>query len=288
MRTLKTSMLPTFRTRRRAALTVATTISASIVLAGCTAPAEPTTGHDHATTISHVHAIVPNPAEDGYLLGAHDGIYTATSDGEIGSRIETTDFDAMGLITVGDALLASGHPGPTTPPELGSPNLGIIRSDDSARSWTPVSFTGEKDFHVLAAGKNDTLYGIASDSAELLRTDDLGETWSPVGEILAFSLVLDNAGQLIAATPDGLQISTDEGATFAPLNDAPALYLLAVSPDGKQLVGVGRGGQIWGSTGSNAEWVPAGVTHGSAQALATTNDGAILVFDDSGLTAIDN
>ena len=258
------------------------------MLAGCTAPAEPTPGHDHATTISHVHAIVPNPAEDGYLLGAHDGIYTATSDGEVGSRIETTDFDAMGLITVGDALLASGHPGPTTPPELGSPNLGIIRSDDSARSWTPVSFTGEKDFHVLAAGKNDTLYGIASDSAELLRTDDLGETWSPVGEILAFSLVLDNAGQLIAATPDGLQISTDEGATFAPLNDAPALYLLAVSPDGKQLVGVGRGGQIWGSTGSNAEWVPAGVTHGSAQALATTNDGAILVFDDSGLTAIDN
>ena len=63
---------------------------------------------------------------------------------------------------------------------------------------------------------------------------------------------------------------------------------LAVSPDGKQLVGVGRGGQIWASTGSNAEWVPAGVTHGSAQALATTNDGAILVFDDSGLTAIDN
>ncbi|WP_315072344.1 hypothetical protein [uncultured Microbacterium sp.] len=59
-----------------------------------------------------------------------------------------------------------------------------------------------------------------------------------------------------------------------------------VSPDGKQLVGVGRGGQIWASTGSNAEWVPAGVTHGSAQALATTNDGDILVFDDSGLAAI--
>lgn len=187
-------------------------------------------------------------------------------------------------------MTLSSRPGiPDRPrPRTRLPNLGIIRSDDSARSWTPVSFTGEKDFHVLAAGKNDTLYGIASDSAELLRTDDLGETWSAVGEILAFSLVLDNAGQLIAATPDGLQISTDEGATFAPLNDAPALYLLAVSPDGKQLVGVGRGGQIWGSTGSNAEWVPAGVTHGSAQALATTNDGAILVFDDSGLTAIDN
>lgn len=286
MRTLKKLTLPTFRQRHRAALTLSTTIAASIVLAGCAAPAEPTTGHDHAASISHVHAIVPNPSEDGYLLGAHDGIYTATPDGEVGSRIETTDFDAMGLITVGDALLASGHPGPTTAPELGSPNLGIIRSDDSARSWTPVSFTDEKDLHVLAVGKNDTLYGIASDSAELLRTDDLGETWSAVGEILAFSLVIDSEGQLIAATPDGVQISTDEGTTFTPLNEAPALYLLAVSPDGKRLVGVGRGGQIWASTGSKAEWVPAGVTHGSAQALATTNDGDILVFDDSGLAAI--
>ena len=97
MRTLKKSMLPIVRTRRRAAFTISATIAASIVLAGCTAPAEPTTGHDHATSISHVHAIVPNPSEDGYLLGAHDGIYTATPDGEVGSRIETTDFDAMGL-----------------------------------------------------------------------------------------------------------------------------------------------------------------------------------------------
>ncbi|GAA1206318.1 F510_1955 family glycosylhydrolase [Microbacterium sp.] len=286
MRTLKNFTLPTSRLRRRGALTIATTIAASIVLAGCTAPAEPTTGHDHATTIEHVHAIVPDPSGDGYLLGAHDGIYTATLDGEIGDRVQNTDFDAMGLTAIGDTLIASGHPGRTTAPELGSPNLGIIRSDDSARSWSPVSLTGEKDFHALAAGPDESLYGLASDSIELLRSDDTGQTWSPAGEVVAVNLAIDAAGQLFAATPDGLQVSADEGATFTTVNDAPLLYLLAASPDSKRLVGVGNGGQIWVRPASGAEWVPAGTTHGSAQAITITNGGDILVFDQSGLTAL--
>ncbi|EYT59076.1 hypothetical protein [Microbacterium sp. UCD-TDU] len=267
-------------------LTIATTIAASIVLVGCTAPAEPTTGHDHATTIEHVHAIVPDPSGDGYLIGAHDGIYTATIDGEIGDRVQNTDFDAMGLTAIGDTLIASGHPGQATAPELGSPNLGIIRSDDSARSWSPVSLTGEKDFHVLAAGPDESLYGIASDSIELLRSDDIGQTWSPAGEILAVSLVVDAAGQLIAATPDGLKVSTDAGSSFSPVSNAPLLYLLAASPDGQRLVGAGSGGEIWARSASDGEWRTVGTSHGSAQAITITNDGYMLVFDQSGLTAL--
>ena len=286
MRTLTNSTLPATRPRRRATLTIATALAASIGLAGCTAPAEPTTGHDHATTIDHAHAIVPDPTGDGFLLGTHDGIYTATLDAEIGERVNNTDFDAMGLTAIGNALIASGHPGRTTAPELGSPNLGIIRSDDSAQSWTPVSFTGEKDFHVLTAGPDETLYGIASDSIELLRSDDIGQTWSPAGEVVAVSLVIDATGRLIAATPDGLQVSADDGATFTTLNEAPPLYLLAASPDSKRLVGVGSGGQIWTRAASTAEWVPAGTPHGSAQAITVTNDGDILVFDDSGLSVL--
>ena len=70
------------------------------------------------------------------------------------------------------------------------------------------------------------------------------------------------------------------------MNDAPLLYLLAASPDSKRLVGVGNGGQIWVRPASGAEWVPAGTTHGSAQAITITNGGDILVFDQSGLTAL--
>lgn len=286
MRTLTNFTTPPLRRRRRTLQAIATAFVASLVLSGCTAPALPTTGDDHAATIEHVHAIVPDPSGDGYLLGAHDGIYIATLDGEVGNRIQNTGFDAMGLTAVGGALIASGHPGRTTAPELGSPNLGIIRSDDSARSWTPVAFTGEKDFHVLAVDPNESLYGIASDSIELLRSDDIGQTWTPVGKIVAVSLVIDATGQLIAATPDGLQTSADEGATFTTLNDAPMLYLLAASPDSNRLVGVGNGGQIWVRPAADAEWSAVGTAHGSAQAITITNDGDILIFDDSGLTAL--
>jgi len=58
-------------------------------------------------------------------------------------------------------------------------------------------------------------------------------------------LVVDALGQLIAATPDGLQFSADGRATFAARSGSPPLYLLAASPDGTRLVGVGSGGQIW-------------------------------------------
>lgn len=299
MRTLITLPLPSAHSRRRITATRAlaaralrrslttVTIASGLLLAGCAAAPQPTTGPDHASDVEHVHAIVPSPSEDGFLLGTHDGIYPATASGELGPRINNVDFDAMGLTTTGDILIASGHPGPTTPAELGSPNLGIIRSDDSAQTWTPVTFTGEKDFHVLTASPDGTLYGIASDSIELLRSDDTGNTWTPVGDgILAFSLVVDNAGQLIAATPDGLQISEDEGETFTASVDSPPLYLLAASPDGTRQVGVGRGEQIWARSTAAGEWTEAGVTHGTAQAITITNGGDLLVFDDSGLTAI--
>lgn len=283
---LPSSRLSCSRAARRGVTGIVAVVATAALVTGCASAAEPTTGHDHATTVDHVHAIVPDPSGGGFLLGTHTGIYTATVDGELGARVETTDFDAMGLTAVGDALLASGHPGPMTPAELGSPNLGIIRSDDSAQSWSPVTFTGEKDFHILAAASDDTLYGIASDSIELLRSDDLGATWAPAGEILAFSLVIDAAGQLIAATPDGLQLSTDGGATFLAQSDAPPIYLLAASPDGARLVGVGSGGQIWTATDVNGKWTAVGTTHGSAQAVTITNEGDIMIFDDSGLAAL--
>lgn len=263
------------------------TVIVGLALTGCAATAEPTTGHDHATDLDHVHAIVADPGGDGFLVGAHDGIYPATRDAELGERLATIDFDAMGLTAVGDVLIASGHPGPTTPAELGSPHLGIIRSDDGARSWSPVTFTGEKDFHVLAATPEGTLYGIATDSIELLRSDDRGETWTPVGDgILAFSLVADVSNRLLASTPDGVQVSSDGGQTFAPLDGAPALYLLAASPNGQNLVGVGAGDQIWTSTASSSDWTQAASTHGSAQAITITDDAEILVFDDSGLSLV--
>lgn len=131
-----------------------------LFLAGCAAAELPSTGSDHAATaVAHVHAIVPAPDYDGFLLGTHEGIYAATPDGQLGSRAGNYGFDAMGLTAIDDTLIASGHPARDTPVELGAVNLGIIRSRDGGTTWDPVAFTGEKDFHTLAAAPDGTLYG---------------------------------------------------------------------------------------------------------------------------------
>ena len=271
----------------RRALTVgAVAFIAALSLASC-ASTPPSTGTDHAAPIQHVHGIIANPSGDGFLLGTHEGIFTATNDGELGARVPGADFDAMGLTAVGDTLLASGHPGRSTPPELGSPNLGIIRSTDNAQTWSPVAFTGEIDFHVLTAGPDGSVYGIASDGAGLLVSKDSGGAWTSANDSLfALSLTVDATGRLIASTPDGIKVSSDAGATFSLWEDAPLLAAISVSPDHTRLVGVGSGGRIWVTTTDTNTWVEAAMAHGTAQAVAITNAGVLLVFDDSGLSSL--
>lgn len=261
----------------------------ALMLTGCTATAPPSTGADHtaATATAHVHAIVPDPNGDGFLLGTHEGLYAATADGQLGTRVGSYGFDAMGLTAVDDDLIASGHPARGTPAELGDGNLGIIRSGDGGTTWEPVAFTGEKDFHVLAAGPDGTLYGQETGNALIMASADRGVTWSPTGAtLLIFGLVVDAAGRIIVTTPDGPQVSTDGGATFDPLPGAPNLYPIANSPNHQQLIGVDNKGTIWASTSGDPSWENVGTVHGSAQAITVTDAGDILVVDDSGLSRV--
>jgi hypothetical protein len=236
---------------------------------------------------SHVHAIVPDPERDGFLLGTHDGIFAASADGELLSRVGAYGFDAMGLTVVGEDLIASGHPRPDTPTELGDHNLGIIRSADAGESWEPVAFTGEKDFHALAAGGDGTVYGLATDAIDILASTDGGDSWAPTGgQLMAVGLVVTSGGNVVAATPDGLRVSTDGARSFQPWPGAPMLYALSVSPNGELIAGVDADEKIWVHAVGASAWNEVGTVHGAAQATAITDTGSILVADDSGLTLL--
>jgi photosystem II stability/assembly factor-like uncharacterized protein len=276
--------------RLRAAVAVAAV--ATLTLTACTAT---TVGGDHssATTASddhssapstHVHAIVTDPATGTTILGTHDGLLPVDADGGIGDPIGGYEFDAMGLAVTGDAFVASGHPGANTPAEWGSPHLGIIRSDDAGQTWSPIAYTSEKDFHALTAGPDGTLYGLATDEPAVLTSTDGGTTWTMVGEnTSAYALTVNDAGTVYATTPGGVLFSVDGAATFAPVADAPALYLLAASPDHSTLVGVDVEGTIWTSADAAATWTEVGSAFGQAQAVAITSSGEIAVADDSGV-----
>ncbi|WP_229382214.1 WD40/YVTN/BNR-like repeat-containing protein [Microbacterium schleiferi] len=274
------------RTYLRAANT-GLALSGLLLLAGCATAEPPSTGIVHAAPAAHVHAIVSNPEGDGFLLGTHDGIFAASAEGKLLSRVGGYGFDAMGLTLLGEDLIASGHPGSNTPAELGDQNLGIIRSTDAGESWEAVTFTGEKDFHALTASSDGTVYGLATDAIDLLASTDMGDSWSPTGgQLMAVGLVATSGGGLVAATPDGLQVSTDGARSFRPWSDAPMLYALSASPNRELIVGVDAKERIWVHTVGTRGWAEAGTVHGAAQATAITDTGKILVADDSGLTLL--
>jgi hypothetical protein len=259
----------------------------AVVLSACSPGEPPTTGEEHAATVSHVHGAVVDPSGEGFLLGTHEGVFRVTADGEVSRREGSVVFDAMGFARVGTSLFASGHPGRNTPAEWGAPHLGIVRSDDAAGSWQSIAFAGTRDFHALTGTPDGTMFGATTDTAALLMSADLGVTWTETGaQLRAFALTADSSGRLVALTPDGVMVSDDDGATFSPWEGAPLLVVAGSSPDGSHLAGIDSSERIWISSAADTTWGQVGTAHGAAHAITVTNSGALLIVDDSGVTLL--
>ena len=273
--------------RNRIVLGAAGALATAVTLVGCAATPDTPTEQPSGLP-AHVHAVVVAPASDQLRLATHEGVYPVSSTGELGDQIGDTGFDAMGLTATSQALIASGHPGPQTPSNLPGPNLGIIRSSDGGLSWEPVAFTGEKDFHALAAGADDTVYGIATDGSDVLRSDDGGTSWAPTGARLedTAGIAVDTTGRVVAATPAGLQLSTDRAVSFAAWPDAPLLYTVGASPDRETLVGVATDGRVWLLTADEDQWRESGMVEGQVQAVGIAADGMIVVVDEDSIVML--
>lgn len=251
-----------------------------LLLAGCAADAPHTAG---PPVITHVHAVAAAPHGDDLLLATHEGIFTVGADGALAGPVGGHDFDAMGFTVAGGALFASGHPGPTTAPELGEGNLGIIRSDDGGETWEPVALTGVEDFHVLTVGPDGTLRGIGSSGPELLTSTDEGVTWSRGEPLPAVDLAVTDAG-VHAATESGLLRGDLAGSGFAPVVDAPLLYSVDAREDGA-LVGVDVEGTLW-ETADDGAWARVGATEGPVQALGAIGAERIVLVDARGVVEV--
>lgn len=271
-----------FSARRRALVTIGAATITAMLLAGCSSASPPAA--EPPLTFGHIHALIPN--EDGtVLVGTHNGLYTLSANGEVEGPLGDYDFDAMGLTALGEVLVASGHPGPETPAELGAPNLGIIRSEDDGASWAPIAFTGEEDFHILAAAPDDRLYGVGSSSTAVRISDDAGATWTVAADVSAAALAVTDDGTVYAATQNGTVVSRDGATSFEALADAPLLYLL--DADGAELVGVDPGGRLWLRSG-DGDWSEAGTAEGDVSAIGMSGSGAIYLADDRGIVVIED
>ncbi len=240
----------------------------------------------------HIHELVIDPSDGTLLVATHEGLFrltinsygAAAAAGPIGGL----DFDPMGFTIADGTAYASGHPGPTTPDTFGSPNLGLITSTDVGETWTNVSLTGVTDFHGLTAMIGDSspvrLFGYDGSTQQIERSLDGGLTWT-AGANLAVRDLLAVGERLFATTPEGLAISTDNGATFTIDAKAPALYVVAADGDGT-MAGVDTTGTVWTRT-AGQEWVQGNTVTGTPQAFAV--EGArIYVADDRGIAVTDD
>lgn len=263
-------------------IAIASVTAVALLVTGCAAASGPSQ-NAVPPRIDHVHGIAADPQSDDLLIATHNGIFTLSPVGEITGPIGGYDFDAMGFTIAGEVLFASGHPGPQTPSELGSPSLGIIRSDDFGASWSPIAFTSTEDFHILTSGPGGTLYGIGSSSPNLLTSTDGGVEWA-TGTPLAAADIAVTSDALYAATEAGLQRSTDQGKSFALMPSAPLLYTLDAQQDGT-LVGADIDGGIW-SQNPDGTWEQLGSTTGFAQALASIETDRIVLVDERGIVEV--
>ncbi|WP_347755627.1 hypothetical protein [Agrococcus sp. ProA11] len=244
------------------------------------APAQSSAGEASLEQLGHIHAI-DSTADGEILLASHSGLYRLDDAGTLAGPIGGDDFDGMGFTVVGSTLFASGHPGSQTPAELGSPSLGIIRSDDGGQSWSPVALSSEADFHVLTASPDGRLHGIATRAPELLSSADEGARWVAGTELAAVDLAATD-DRLFAATEQGVQSSDDGGASFTLLDGAPLLYTIEVLGDGS-LVGVDTSGVVQLQTAEG--WERLGSVDG-AGAFGVVGDDRILAVDDRGVVEI--
>ena len=229
-----------------------------------------------------MHGAVIGPDAGTVLVATHNGLFRASGRGVV--RVGPA-VDLMGFAQAPDGdLLASGHPDAAS--RLPSP-AGLMSSADGGRTWRAWSRGGESDFHALTAAGA----GAVGFDGTLRATVDR-RTWSAgTIDVAPFALAADPSGRSVLATSEkGLRRSTDSGQTFAPVDDAPLLMLVASGGE-TSFLGVTPEGRLWASDDGGLSWARRGSVTGSPQALAARGeqvavvaDQQVLVSDDGGAT----
>jgi hypothetical protein len=265
-------------------------IFATLALTGCGDDAPPaiTPAEDPSQEIAHIHGLGINPSDGALVIATHTGLFRAAPGEKTAARIGDRRQDTMGFTVVGpDRFLGSGHPDARD--DL-PPMLGLIRSEDGGREWTPVSLMGEVDFHVLRA-QGQHIYGVDSQSGALFVSSDRGTSWerrTPPGELLDIAIDPRDPRRIVASGERGLLVSRDAGATWRPLSTRVAGMLAwtetltIVDPKGTVVSGSGELGRL--RTVARIDGQPAALAVHDDQLLLATHENRVLTSDDGGRT----
>jgi len=196
-----------------------------------------------AVTLVHVHGLAYSADGKDLMVPSHHGL-AIHREGKW-SKAPGPQHDYMGFAATKTHIYSSGHPAPGA--GLKNP-FGLIRSKDGGATWDKLGLEGESDFHLLATGWNTNAVYVWNPEpnsrmrqAGLHYTLNNGFQWQRtavaglVGEPRALAVHPSDAKTLAVATPTGIYVSRDFGASFKPLASGEQGLAVFFDLDGKHL-----------------------------------------------------
>lgn len=254
--------------------------AAALVISACSTTTAPQPGPEAPDGMTHIHGLGINPADGALYAGTHYGVYRIVA-GRQPERVGDVVQDFMGFTVVGpDHFLGSGHPAEHATDQ--PPNLGLIESTDGGRSWTPVSLSGNADFHALEY-RDGLIVGLDSATRTVMVSTDQ-HTWQPRAALRAIDIAVspDNPNEVLATTAQGVVRSIDQAATFTRAGTGPALAFVAWPDDGP-LIGVDPAGAVYASPDAARTWQQRREIRQQPQALLAAGDGVVYVATDKAI-----
>ncbi|MFI9151640.1 F510_1955 family glycosylhydrolase [Streptomyces sp. NPDC053367] len=261
---------------KRPAAVAATALALALALAACSDSGDPTgSSAVSGTTVSHIHGLGLDSADQRLYVATHEGVYTPDAQGEPELVGDSKD-DFMGFTVAGDkTFYASGHP-------TSGGDKGLVRSTDAGRTWTSLSLSGESDFHALdfAGG---TVYGYDAGQG-LLRTTEDGVSWKDGARLEALDIAVGptDPDVVLATTAEGVARSVDGGRTFTT-GRRPVMALLSW-PAKDALYGIDVSGGLNRSADGGTTWKKVStVPGGQPQALTAVGAEHVLAATQTGV-----
>ncbi|MCK6620940.1 MAG: hypothetical protein HUU32_06145 [Calditrichaceae bacterium] len=156
---------------------------------------------------------------------------------------------------------------------------GVYKSPDKGQNWAPFTagLPGNA-VYALSVDANDRVYA-GLDGSGLFRTPAGSDNWVNVGPVnrSVWTIALNAAGHIFAATSGGLYRSTDQAATWTPANNGlgDSLVLsLAFGTSGEIYAGGSLKG-VFRSTDNGDSWSQTGLPIGVILTLAVDGEGRI-------------
>ncbi|NHA01286.1 hypothetical protein G5V59_19405 [Nocardioides sp. W3-2-3] len=180
-----------------------------------------------------------------FLAGGHAGLYRSTDGGDTFAAVEGLPISDV------HALGASG-----SRVYLGSPETGVLVSNDGGAKFEPVTDAAGQDFmgSIWVDPSNADIAVAPSMQGGAVETTDGGRTWSPLGSSSgAMAVAVSNDGQqIVALGMNGAERSMDAGATWNSLDVPDATSAATYTSQGDLVVAAlsGDRAQVYKSVGS--------------------------------------